>query len=173
MARTGKWFAWQHTGAIPDLMTVAKALGNGFPIGACLGRGMAAELLRPGSHASTFGGNPLACRVALSVLEAMASEALPAHAAQAGQRLMTGLSEALRGIQGVLDVRGRGLMIAIELDRPCLDVVTVAVQHRLLVNVTAERIVRLLPPLILDDTEVALAVQGVRNVIVQSNAAQG
>ena len=148
MGRTGEWFACQHTGILPDVITVAKALGNGVPIGACLARGTAAGLMHPGNHGSTFGGNPLATRAALAVLDAIEQERLVAHAAELGQQLLEGFREQLAGLPGVKEIRGLGLMIGIELDRPCAELVGHALENGLLINVTAERVIRLLPPLV-------------------------
>ena len=148
MGRTGEWFACQHTGILPDVITVAKALGNGVPIGACLARGTAAGLMHPGNHGTTFGGNPLATRAALAVLDAIEQERLVAHAAELGQQLLEGFREQLAGLPGVKEIRGLGLMIGIELDRPCAELVGRALESGLLINVTAERVIRLLPPLV-------------------------
>ncbi|HYY17097.1 MAG TPA: aminotransferase class III-fold pyridoxal phosphate-dependent enzyme, partial [Gammaproteobacteria bacterium] len=165
MCRTGKWFAYQHEGVLPDVMTLAKALGNGVPIGACLARGRAAELIQPGQHASTFGGNPLACRAALAVVNTLEGEGLAARAAELGSRLLTRLGSSLSGVEGVRGMRGKGLMLGIELDRPCPDLVGQALAVGLLINVTAERVVRLLPPLILKDTEAEQIVEQVTELI--------
>jgi acetylornithine aminotransferase len=165
MCRTGKWFAYQHEGVLPDVMTLAKALGNGVPIGACLARGRAAELIQPGQHASTFGGNPLACRAALAVVDTLEGEALAARAAELGSRLLTRLGSSLSGVEGVRGMRGKGLMLGIELDRPCPDLVGQALAVGLLINVTAERVVRLLPPLILKDSEAEQIVEQVTELI--------
>ena len=119
MGRTGKWFAYQHSNAVPDVATLAKALGNGVPIGACLARGRAAEMMQPGTHGSTFGGNPLACRAAIAVLETLEQEQLLGHAAALGERFQQGFRDALSGVAGVTDIRNLGLMIGIELERPC------------------------------------------------------
>jgi acetylornithine aminotransferase len=148
LGRTGEWFACQHTGVLPDVLTVAKALGNGVPIGACLARGTAAGLMHPGNHGTTFGGNPLASRAALAVLDALERERLVAHAADLGQQLLEGFRERLTGLPGVKEIRGLGLMIGIELDRPCAELVRRALDRGLLINVTAERVIRLLPPLV-------------------------
>jgi acetylornithine/N-succinyldiaminopimelate aminotransferase len=148
MGRTGEWFACQHTGMLPDVITVAKALGNGVPIGACLARGTAAGLMHPGNHGTTFGGNPLATRAALAVLDAIEQEQLVAHAAELGRQLLEGFREQLAGLAGVKEIRGLGLMIGIELDRPCAVLVGRALERGLLINVTAERVIRLLPPLV-------------------------
>jgi acetylornithine aminotransferase len=170
MGRTGRWFAHQHGEAIPDVMTIAKALGNGVPIGACLARGRAAEALVPGSHGSTFGGNPLACSAALAVLDTMREEGLVERARDKGERLREGLGEALRGLNCVREVRGKGLMIGIELDRPCTELVGRALARRLLINVTADRVIRLLPPLIIDDREIDIIVATLHELISEWNA---
>ncbi len=167
MCRTGKWFAYQHEGVLPDVMTLAKALGNGVPIGACLARGRAAELIQPGQHASTFGGNPLACRAAHAVVDTLEREALAARAAELGSSLLTRLGSSLSGVEGVRGMRGKGLMLGIELDRPCLDLVGQALAAGILINVTAERVVRLLPPLILKDTEAEQIVEQVTELITR------
>ena len=122
LCRTGKWFAYQFEDILPDVLTLAKGLGNGVPIGACLARGAAAQVFQPGSHGSTFGGNPLVCRVALTVIEILKKEKLDKRAAQLGKRILTGLQKNLQGMAGVKDVRGLGLLLAIELDRPCKDI---------------------------------------------------
>jgi acetylornithine aminotransferase len=123
MGRTGKWFAYQHDDIVPDVMTIAKALGNGVPIGACLARGKAADMMQPGSHGTTFGGNPLACSAALAVLDTMEQEKLVEHAAKLGQQLLKGFTSSLKDLQGVTEIRGHGLMIGIELDRPCTELI--------------------------------------------------
>ncbi|OGI68847.1 MAG: acetylornithine aminotransferase [Candidatus Muproteobacteria bacterium RBG_16_60_9] len=153
MCRTGRWFAYQHEDARPDVMTLAKSLGNGVPIGACLASGAAASLFQPGNHGSTFGGTPLACRAALTVIESLEAGKLDARAATLGRRLLDGLAAALDGTAGVVQIRGKGLMIGIELDRPCAEVKSLALARGLLVNVTAEKVVRLLPPLVISDAE--------------------
>lgn len=165
MARTGKWFAHQHFGIRPDVMTLAKGLGNGFPIGACLARGVAATTFTPGKHGSTFGGNPLGCVAALTTLAIIEDEKLVARAAEIGSTLRNGIARKLAGAPGVKEVRGRGLMIGIELDRPCGEIVSRGLEAALLVNVTAENVVRLLPPLNLTDEEVQLAIDGVSRLI--------
>jgi acetylornithine/N-succinyldiaminopimelate aminotransferase len=165
MGRTGKLFAHQHEGIAPDVLTLAKGLGNGVPIGACLARGAAADVLIPGSHGSTFGGNPLACRAALAVLDALAQDALPERAAQLGDAMRTGLRDGLADLAGVVAVRGRGLMIGVELDRPCAQLVADALAEGVLLNVTAERVIRLLPPLILDDAQAEQIVATVVRIV--------
>jgi acetylornithine/N-succinyldiaminopimelate aminotransferase len=165
MGRTGRMFAHQHNKVRPDVVTVAKGLGNGVPIGACLARGEAAQVLGPGSHGSTFGGNPLACRAALSVLETLHGEGLIERAAHTGEQLLSGLRRELAGISGVRQVRGCGLMLGIELDRPCGELVTDALEAGLLINVTADRVVRLLPPLILQEAEAEQIIREVSRLI--------
>jgi len=153
MGRTGRLFAHQHEGVVPDVMTLAKGLGNGVPIGACLARGTAAEVLSPGSHGSTFGGNPLACAAAEAVLDALEADKLPERAARLGQHIFGGLEQALEGTAGVREIRGRGLLVGIELDRECADLVGLALEQCLLINVTAGYVVRLMPPLVLSDEQ--------------------
>ncbi len=166
MGRTGRLFAHQHTGIQPDVMTLAKGLANGVPIGACLARGVAATVLGPGSHGSTFGGNPLACRAASVVLQTLEDEGLVHRAARLGDQLKTGFRQALARQPGVRDIRGLGLMIGIELDRPCAELVGQALQAGLLINVTADRVIRLLPPLILERDQVELLVDQLARLIV-------
>ena len=165
MGRTGKLFAFQHTNIAPDVMTLAKGLGNGVPIGACLARGAAADVFKPGNHGSTFGGNPLACSAALAVLEVIERDSLTDRAAQLGTRIKSGLDSALAGVVGVVQIRVKGLMIGIELDRACGDLAKQALAQGLLINVTAEKIVRLLPPLIISDAEADQIVSGVSALI--------
>jgi len=158
MGRTGRWFAYQHTAIVPDVITLAKGLANGVPIGACLARGAAADTFKPGNHASTFGGNPLACSAALAVIDVIEKNDLPARAAQLGARMVARLRNRLTHCEGsecklTDDIRGKGLMIGIELERPCGELVKQALAQGLLINVTAERVIRLLPPLILTDQE--------------------
>jgi acetylornithine aminotransferase len=153
MGRSGRLFAHQHNGIQPDVMTLAKGLGNGMPIGACLARGVAAELFAPGSHGSTFGGNPLACRVALSVLDVIETNGLIQRTAELGARMLDAFQKRLGDLPGVKDIRGMGLMLGIELDQPCGELVTQALDQGLLINVTADKTVRLLPALIMSDEE--------------------
>jgi acetylornithine/N-succinyldiaminopimelate aminotransferase len=165
MGRTGKWFAWQHSNVLPDVVTLAKALGNGVPIGACLARGRAAEMMQPGTHGSTFGGNPLACRAAIAVLEVLKQDQLLEHAASLGTHILAGFTAALSGLEGVAAIRGRGLMIGIELDRPCAELVVRAIEQGLLINVTAERVIRLLPPLITTVKQADIIIKQVSDLI--------
>ena len=161
IARTGKWFAHQHAGILPDVMTLAKGLGNGLPIGACLARGQAAEVFSPGKHGSTFGGNPLACVAALTTLAIIEDEMLLARAAAAGTRIAAAFAQQLSGVQGVRQVRAKGLMIGIELDRPCGEIVEQGIAAGVLINVTADNVVRLLPPLNMQETEICLMIDSV------------
>ena len=153
IGRTGVWFAHQHAGIRPDVMTLAKGLGSGVPVGACLAAGPAAGVFKPGNHGSTFGGNPLACTAALTTLAVLAQDGLLARASQLGNAICGGLREALSGVGGVVAVRGEGLMIGIELDRPCGDLVKLGIESGLLINVTADKVVRLLPALVMTDAE--------------------
>lgn len=167
MGRSGQWLACQGAGVTPDVMTLAKGLGNGVPIGACLAGGKAAGVLQAGNHGSTFGGNPLACRAALATLDVIEHDGLTSRAAELGAQLLGALRERLAGCAGVVDVRGLGLLIGIELDRPCGALVQQALDRRLLINVTAERVVRLLPPLIMSDEEAAQLVDTLCPLIVE------
>jgi acetylornithine aminotransferase len=153
IGRTGKWFGFQHTGILPDVMTLAKGLGSGVPIGACLTAGNAVGTFKPGNHGSTFGGNPLACTAGLNTLNIIEQDGLLNHADEIGKFIRNGLSVSLQGVNGVKDIRGQGLMIGIELDKPCGDLVKLALAKGLLINVTADTVVRLLPPLILSQVE--------------------
>jgi len=167
MGRTGRTFAFQHEEVQPDVMTLAKGLGNGVPIGACLARGDAAELFQPGNHGSTFGGNPLACAAALAVVDTLQQEQLAEHAEELGLRMITAFELALGDQEYISDIRGQGLMIGIELDRPCTELVGMALERGLLINVTAGNTVRLLPPLVLNDDEADQLVQGVTELIAE------
>ncbi|MGB5651724.1 MAG: aspartate aminotransferase family protein [Sedimenticolaceae bacterium] len=153
MARTGQPFAYQHYDFKPDVMTVAKALGNGVPIGACLAHGPAAGLFAPGNHGSTFGGNPLACAAALAVCNIITEQQLWKTAAALGKYIRDGLRSALTGVHGFVEVRGQGLMIGMQLDRPCVELVSLALNDGLLINVTADSVVRLLPPLVMSQKQ--------------------
>lgn len=170
MCRTGRWFACRHDGVTPDVMALAKALGNGMPIGASLAAGKAATLLSPGKHGSTFGGNPLACRAALTVIEVMDRERLDERAGATGEQLLARLREELRAIPAVREVRGRGLMIGIEMDRPCAELVEQSLAAGLLINVTAGNVVRLLPPLIYGAAEIESLVTTLASVIARHPA---
>ena len=167
IGRTGKFLAFQHNNIIPDVCTLAKALGNGVPIGACLARGKAAQLLTAGTHGSTFGGNPLACSAALAVLATMDEENLVERAQQKGQVICAGFIEHLQGNKHIVDIRHKGLMIGIELDSPCAELVKSALQQYLLINVTNETTIRLLPPLIIDEQQIKLLVETLSTLITE------
>jgi len=148
IGRTGKWFAFQHSGVMPDVMPLAKGLGNGVPIGACLAAGPAAKLFKPGNHGSTFGGNPLVCAAALSTLAIIEEEGLMQNAVAIGDWMRAQFRERLAGLPGIREIRGKGLMIGIELKKPCKEIIERALAAGLLINVTADNVIRLLPPLI-------------------------
>jgi len=167
MGRTGKWFAHQHNGIQPDIMTVAKALGNGVPIGCCLARGDSANLFKPGNHGTTFGGNPLASRAALAVISSIESDHLMQQAETLGSHFISGFTAALNGVKGVTDIRGKGLMLAIELDRPCGDLVKRCLARGVLINVTAESVIRLLPPYVMTTTQADTVIQVISEEIRQ------
>ena len=153
LGRTGKWFAHQHTGILPDVMTLAKGLGSGVPVGACLAAGKAAGTFKPGNHGSTFGGNPLASMAALTTLEIMEQDKLLDHATELGNFLLQGFRERFSQVAGVVSIRGQGLMIGIELNKPCAELVKRALAHGLLINVTADNVIRLMPPLVFTQAE--------------------
>ena len=165
MGRTGAWFAHQHNNILPDVMTLAKALGNGTPVGACLARGKAAEILSPGTHGSTFGGNPLVSRAALATIEAIESGELVDRATLIGNKIAENLKSTLQNESSVIDIRNKGLMIGIELDRACAPIVDLALDAGLLLNVTAEKVIRLLPPLILDTDQINFLVTTITTII--------
>ena len=165
IGRTGKWFAFQHTEVMPDVMTLAKGLGSGVPVGACLARGVAAETFVPGKHGSTFGGGPLACTAALTTLKIMEDDGLLANAAAVGAFIRADLAERLKGVAGLREIRGQGLMIGVELDRPCGDLVKQALEQKLLINVTSDTVVRLLPPLIMTRQEAAVLTEKLAGLI--------
>ena len=167
MGRTGAWFAHQHNEILPDVMTLAKGLGNGIPIGACLARGKAAETLTPGTHGSTFGGNPLVSRAAMATIEAIELDALVDRATFIGDAITQGLTKNFDGVTSVIDIRHKGLMIGIELDRACAPIVDLGLEAGLLINVTADKVVRLLPPLILDEKQIEFLVSTLSSVITQ------
>jgi acetylornithine/N-succinyldiaminopimelate aminotransferase len=154
IGRTGTWFGFQHSGVAPDVIALAKGLGSGVPIGACLARGAAADVFQPGNHGSTFGGNPLACAAALATLDAIEEEKLLENARLRGEAIRDGLRRAFAGLSSVVDIRGEGLMIGIELDRPCTELVAVARDAGVLINVTADKVIRLVPPLVYREAEV-------------------
>lgn len=155
IGRTGTWFAFQHTAIVPDVMTLAKGLGSGVPIGACVAHGVAADVFSYGKHGSTFGGNPLACAAALATLDTIAEDKLRENAQQQGDWIREQFLQAFKDVPGVLKVRNAGLMIGIELDRPCGELVAQALEAGALINVTADSVVRLLPSLIIQREEAA------------------
>jgi acetylornithine/N-succinyldiaminopimelate aminotransferase len=179
IGRTGRWFAHQWSNAKPDVMTLAKGLANGVPIGACLARGAAARVFHPGNHGATFGGNPLATTAAYTTLRIIAEEGLLENASQIGKVIRSGLGKQLGGLAGVKEIRGQGLMVGIELERPCSELVLAALGRGLLINVTVDTVVRLLPPLIMRQAEATQLVDGVAGLIHEllaqpvSVAAQG
>ena len=159
VGRTGSWYACTGADVVPDVITSAKGLGNGVPIGACMARGEAAQALVPGSHGTTFGGNPLCCAAALAVLDTIKKDNLLDHASQTGTFLIEQFREQLHGLKGVKDIRGKGLLLAIELESPCGELVQQALESGLLINVTAGNTIRLLPPLIISREESTSIVQ--------------
>ncbi|MGB7649962.1 MAG: aspartate aminotransferase family protein [Gallionella sp.] len=160
IGRTGKWFAHQHAGILPDVMTLAKGLGSGMPIGACLTAGKAAKVFAAGNHGSTFGGNPLACTAGITTLSVIEADNLLAHADMLGRFIQQAFRTQLNGVAGVFEVRGQGLMIGVELTKPCGDLVKLALAKGLLINVTADNVIRLLPPLIMSESEAQQLVDG-------------
>jgi acetylornithine/N-succinyldiaminopimelate aminotransferase len=165
IGRTGKWFAHQWADVLPDVMPLAKGLGSGVPIGAVLAHGKAASLFEPGNHGSTFGGNPLAMRAGLETIRAVEAEGLLHNASARGEQIRKGLTTGLQGIPGILEIRGQGLMIGVELDRPCAAIVGMARDTGLLINVTADTVVRVLPALVLSSDEADDLVQRLVSVI--------
>jgi len=153
IGRTGTMFGFQHYGVTPDVMTLAKGLGGGVPIGACVAKGTAATLFQPGSHGSTFGGNTLACTAGLATLDIVESENLCRNATEVGEHIRTSLKRVLAETPGVKEIRGQGLLIGIELDRPCGELVKAGLDAGLLINVTADNVLRLVPPLVISRTE--------------------
>lgn len=167
IARTGEWFAFQHTEIMPDVMTLAKGLGSGVPIGACLARGAAAELFTYGKHGSTFGGNPLATAAGLATLNTIEQENIRQNALEVGNFINAQLSDQLQGLTGVINIRNAGMMIGIELDKPCAEIVKMALEAKLLLNVTADKVIRLLPPLIMNKVEATELVSRLSMLIKQ------
>ena len=156
--RTGHYYAFQAYDFLPDVLTTAKGLGNGMPIGACLAKGKAASILQPGNHGSTYGGNPVACAAVSAVLNFLKDNAICQQAQQRGDYFHQQLQKALAGKKSVVDIRHKGLMIGIELDHPCSELVAQAAEHGLLINVTASHVVRLLPPLVITENEIDQAI---------------
>ncbi len=166
-ARTGAYFCYQHSGILPDLVTTAKGLGNGVPIGVCLARGAAAAVFKPGNHGSTFGGNPLSCAAANAVLDEFERLNLIQHAAEMGDYLQDKFRTQLAGDNRVKEIRGMGLMLGVELTKPCSELVQQAFDRKLLLNVTADSVIRLLPPLIINQSEADLIASTVCGLIKQ------
>ncbi|MGZ5078755.1 MAG: acetylornithine/succinylornithine family transaminase [Usitatibacter sp.] len=175
MGRTGKLLAHQWTGVVPDVITLAKGLASGVPVGACLARGVASKVFKPGNHGSTFGGGPLVCVAGITTLEVIEKEGLLEHARAMGEAIMGAFKRELAGVAGVKEIRGEGLMIGIELDRPCGELTKRALAAGLVINVTADKVIRLLPPLIIKESEakqiVAILAPLVKAFLAQSPAA--
>jgi acetylornithine/N-succinyldiaminopimelate aminotransferase len=173
MGRTGRWFAFQHSGVMPDVMPLAKGLGNGVPVGACLAAGPAAHLFKPGNHGSTFGGNPLACAAALATIDIIEEERLMESAVKTGDFIRAELARQIGGLKGVREIRGKGLMIGIELEHPCGELVQQALDRGVLINVTVDNVVRLLPPLNFKTEEAGLLLATLVPLITQFLDRQG
>ena len=165
ICRTGKWFAHQHNNITPDVMTLAKALGNGVPIGACIAKGEAATLFQPGHHGSTYGGNPLVTSAALAVIDTCEKDHLAERATALNEKMIIAFKDKLSDLDAVIDIRGKGLMIGIQLDRPCAELVKAGLDAGILINVTAGDVVRLLPPLIISDEQADQIVTMVSDLI--------
>ena len=166
MGRTGEWFAFQHSKIKPDVMTLAKALGNGVPIGACLASEKAASVMKPGNHGSTFGGNPLACAAGLAVIKIMEAEQLVDKAKDMGVYLLKALQKELTNVEGIREVRGLGLMLGIELEQPCTELFGKALEEGLLLAIQADTIIRFLPPLILSTEQADTIVQKITPLVI-------
>jgi acetylornithine/N-succinyldiaminopimelate aminotransferase len=175
VARTGKWFAHQWAGVVPDVITLAKGLGSGVPVGACLAKGVAARVFKPGNHGTTFGGGPLVCTAVITTLECIEKEGLLDNARRMGELIRSGLQAEFNGLAGVKDIRGMGLMVGVELDRPCGELVKRALEAGLVMNVTADKVIRLLPPLVIKEAEarqlVSMLATLVKSFLAQSPAA--
>lgn len=171
--RTGKWFCFQHEDIRPDVAVTAKGLANGVPIGVCLAKRRVAELFTPGSHGSTFGGNPLACRAALATLETIEAQNLHENAVHLGTWIMENLRTRLSGCKHVREIRGKGLMIGIELTLPCSQMVDICLRHGLLINVTADFVIRLLPPLIIEMEHAEAIVNTIVDSVHEFTASHG
>ncbi len=165
VGRSGKWFAFQHSGIVPDVITLAKGLGSGVPIGACLAGNIAGEVFKPGNHASTFGGNPLACTAAITTLNVIEEEDLMSNAMEQGDFMRKTFQTQLEDVEDVMEIRGQGLMIGIELSKPCGDLVKDALKKELLINVTLDKVIRLLPSLVLKRSEAEQMVNTVSTLI--------
>ena len=167
IGRTGKWFAHQYENIVPDIMTLAKALGNGMPIGACCTKGQAANILVPGNHGTTFGGNPLACAAALAVLNTLQNENIIPEIERKGKEMIESFKDALSSIPGIKQIRGKGYMIGIQLDKPCTGLVKKGLELNLLINVTRGDTIRLLPPFVMSDTQIKEVINKVTQLITQ------
>jgi len=165
IGRSGKWFAFQNSGIVPDVITLAKGLGSGIPIGACIAGNAAGEVFKPGNHASTFGGNPLACTSAITTLDIIEEENLMCNALEQGDLMRKNFQNQLGDLDNVAQIRGQGLMIGIELTKPCGELVNNALKQRLLLNVTSGNVVRLLPSLIIKRNEAEQIVNMVSTLI--------
>jgi acetylornithine aminotransferase len=176
VGRTGEWFAFQHSGIKPDVMPLAKGLAAGVPIGACLANGPAAHLFKPGNHGSTFGGNPFACAAALATLDIIEEERLMENAVKVGDYIRSELARQIGGLKGVREIRGKGLLIGVELDYPCGELVQQALDRGVLINVTVENVVRLIPPLVFRMEEAGLLISAlvplVTEFLERQNASQ-
>ena len=153
LGRTGEWFVYQHAGISPDVVPLAKGLGGGVAVGACVVGNRAKGVFSPGKHGSTFGGNPLACTAVAATIDAMKAENLLENASKVGRVIRDGLASGLAGTAGYVEVRGMGMMIGVELDRPCAEIINLSLERGLVLNVTAENVVRLLPPLVMSGAE--------------------
>jgi acetylornithine aminotransferase len=153
LGRSGKWFVYQHAGFLPDVVPLAKGLAGGLPVGACVAGGRAKGVFKPGNHGSTFGGGPLVMTALVATLETMMKDGLLANAEKVGRVIREGLAGALAGLSGVREIRGMGLMIGIELERPCTDITGIALERGLVLNVTHDNVIRLLPPLVMNEDE--------------------
>jgi len=153
VGRTGRWFVYQHAGISPDVVPLAKGLGGGVPVGACVTGNRAKGVFTPGKHGSTFGGNPLACAAVVTTLDTMKEERLLENAASTGRVIRDGITQALAGVRGFVEVRGMGMMLGVELDRPCGDIVRMSLEKGLVLNVTSENVIRLVPPLVMNADE--------------------
>ena len=153
LGRTGKWFVYQHAGFLPDVVPLAKGLAGGVPVGACVVGGRAKGVFKPGNHGSTFGGNPLAMCGVVTTLDTMKDEGLLENAVKVGDAIRGGLTAALGVVAGVVEIRGMGLMLGVELDRPCAELVKMGLDAGLVFNVTADNVIRLLPPLVMNEVE--------------------
>ena len=163
--RTGTYFCYQQADILPDVVTTAKGLANGIPIGVCLARGVAAETLKPGNHASTFGGTPLVCAAAIAVVNEITTRNLPERAAELGARMVNKFNQHLGNLNNVREIRGKGLMIGIEMDSPCTELVQKAQDRGLLINVAVDNVIRLLPPLTITDEEADQICDGVISLV--------